>query len=106
MHPVAQRVQPVRVVERDDPDPSPDLVQQLVVHGASRQLRGRPRMRWAMMLRWICSDPPYTLAARDQRYRDAIDQSSPETPRVPAASSTSEPRACSERIMSSLSTDE
>ena len=38
------------------------LEQEMVGHR-----RGRPRMRWATMLRWICSEPPYTLAARDHR---------------------------------------
>ena len=56
--PSLERVESIGVVEGDDPDPSPHLVQQLVLHGASDQLRGRPRMRWAMMLRWTCSDPP------------------------------------------------
>ena len=42
----------------------------------SRYSCGRARTRSAMMLRWICCVPPYTLAAREYRYVSSQNSSS------------------------------
>ena len=52
----------------------PLLVAELKIH--SGYSCGRARTRSAMMLRWICCVPPYTLAAREYRYVSSQNSSS------------------------------
>ena len=56
---------PLAIEQRVDRLLDPDLlVAQLEVHAYSF---GSERIRSAMMSRWICPVPPYTLAAREYR---------------------------------------